>query len=108
MVKGIINAFDRMEFCLVINLTIGGNRAVKWPRIIATRNVSFATTLNSRQLQKKLISNTNTHTNNHTSIHSLKIAKVSLPGKAGNHVVLMVGFTEFRVGIRTKHVHVRK
>ena len=28
MVKGIINAFDHMEFCLVINLTIGGNGAV--------------------------------------------------------------------------------
>ena len=24
--------------------------------------------------------------------------------KAGNHVVLMMGFTEFRAGIRTKHV----
>ena len=28
MVKGIINDFDHMEFCLVINLTIGGNRTV--------------------------------------------------------------------------------
>ena len=25
-------------------------------------------------------------------------------GKAGNHVVLMIGFTEFRAGIRIKHV----
>ena len=24
--------------------------------------------------------------------------------KAGNHVVLLIGFTEFRAGIRTKHV----
>ena len=24
--------------------------------------------------------------------------------KAGNHVVLMIGYTEFRAGIRTKHV----
>ena len=24
--------------------------------------------------------------------------------KAGNHVVQMIGFTEFRAGIRTKHV----
>ena len=24
--------------------------------------------------------------------------------KAGNHVVLMIGFTEFRAGIRTKHI----
>ena len=28
MVKGIINAFDHMEFCLVINLTMVGNGAV--------------------------------------------------------------------------------
>ena len=28
MVKGISNAFDHMEFCLVINLTVGGNRTV--------------------------------------------------------------------------------
>ena len=48
MVKSIINAFDHMEFCLVINLTMGGNRAVTWPPIIATGNVSFATTLNTR------------------------------------------------------------
>ena len=48
MVKGIINAFDHMEFCLVINLTIGGNWAVTWPPIIATWNVGFATTLNTR------------------------------------------------------------
>ena len=26
------------------------------------------------------------------------------PTKAGNHVVLMIGFTEFRAGIRTKPV----
>ena len=49
MVKGIVNAFDHMEFCLVINLTMGGIRAVTWPPVIATRNVSFATTLNTRQ-----------------------------------------------------------
>ena len=48
MVKGIINAFDHMEFCLVINLTMGGNRAVTWPPIVATRYVSFATILNTR------------------------------------------------------------
>ena len=28
MVKSIINAFDDMEFCFVINLTMGGNWAV--------------------------------------------------------------------------------
>ena len=33
---------------LVINMTPGGNRAVKWPPIIATKYVSFATTLNNR------------------------------------------------------------
>ena len=49
MVKGIINAFDHTELCFIINLTVGGNRAVTWPPIIATRNVSFATTLNTRQ-----------------------------------------------------------
>ena len=37
-----------MEFCLVMNLTTGGNRAVTWPPIIATLNVGFATTLNTR------------------------------------------------------------
>ena len=47
MVKGIINAFDHMKFCLVINLTMGGNWAVTWPPIIVTRYVSFASTLNS-------------------------------------------------------------
>ena len=44
MVKDIINAFDHMEFCLVINLTMGGNQAVTWQPIIATRYVSSATT----------------------------------------------------------------
>ena len=48
MVKGIINAFDHMEFCFVIKLTTGGNRGVSWPPVIATRYVSFATTLNIR------------------------------------------------------------
>ena len=38
------------EFCLVISLTIGGNWAVIWPPVIATRYVSFVTTctLNTR------------------------------------------------------------
>ena len=48
MVKDIINAFDHMGFCLVINVTMGGNQAVTWPPIIATRYVRFATTLNTR------------------------------------------------------------
>ena len=41
-------AFHHLEFCLVINLIMGGNLAVTWPPIIATRYVSFATTLNIR------------------------------------------------------------
>ena len=48
MAKGIISAFDYMEFCLVINLTMGGNQAITWPSINDIRNVSFATTLNTR------------------------------------------------------------
>ena len=47
MVRGIINAFDRMQFSLVINLAMVGNRAVTWPPIIATRYASFTTTLNT-------------------------------------------------------------
>ena len=43
----IINAFDHMEFCLVINLEMVGNQAL-WPSIFTTRYVSFATTLNTR------------------------------------------------------------
>ena len=35
MVKGIINAFAHMEFCLVLNLTMGGKLAVTWPPKIA-------------------------------------------------------------------------
>ena len=65
MVKGIINAFDHMEFYLVINLTKGGNSAVKWPPIIATRYM-FCYYLKNQvastcYLQKKLISNTDCH-----------------------------------------------
>ena len=39
MIKGIMNAFDNVEFCLVVNLTMGGNWAVTWAPIIATRYV---------------------------------------------------------------------
>ena len=28
MVKGITSAFDHMELCLVLNLTVGGNQAL--------------------------------------------------------------------------------
>ena len=64
MVKGIINSFDHMEFCLVISLAMGGNGAV----YIATDNCylvylfyyhlqnQVASTCYS---QKKLVSNTN-------------------------------------------------
>ena len=48
MIKGIINAFDHMKFCLVVNLTIGGKPAVTWPPIVATGYVGFATTLNTQ------------------------------------------------------------
>ena len=43
-VKGIINAFDHIELCLVINLTTGGIWAIPRPPILATGYVSFATT----------------------------------------------------------------
>ena len=36
IVKGIINASDHMELCLVINLTIGGKGAISWLPIFAT------------------------------------------------------------------------
>ena len=44
MVKGIINAFDYMELCFVINLTKGGNWAVTQSPVFATGYVtgSFA------------------------------------------------------------------
>ena len=69
MVKGIVNAFDHMEFCLVLNLTTtstGGNWAVMWHLMwhpfIATRYVSLLPTSapdNKCLLPaKKLISNT--------------------------------------------------
>ena len=48
MVKGIINAFDHMEFCLVLNLTMSGRPSVTMPPKIATRYVSFTTTINTR------------------------------------------------------------
>ena len=49
MVKGIINAFDHMELCLVINLTKDGNWAITQPPIFATGYVSFATTFYTRK-----------------------------------------------------------
>ena len=42
MAKDIINAFDHMEFSLVINMKMGGNWAVTRPSIFATRYVSFS------------------------------------------------------------------
>ena len=48
MFKGIINAFDRMQFCLAINLTatgLSGKRTVFffffWPPALATQYASF-------------------------------------------------------------------
>ena len=48
MVKGIVNAFDHMGFCLVLNLTTtctDGKWAVIWQANFATKYVSFATNL---------------------------------------------------------------
>ena len=46
MVKGIVNAFDHMGFCLVLNLTItctDGKWSVISPPNFAAKYVSFAT-----------------------------------------------------------------
>ena len=43
MVKGIINAFDHMELCFVINLTKDGNWTITRPPIFANKYVSFDT-----------------------------------------------------------------
>ena len=55
MVKGIINAFDHMELCFIINLTKDGYWAIIRPPIFATGHVCFATTF--LLPAKKLISN---------------------------------------------------
>ena len=55
MVKGIINAFDHMEF---IDLTKNDNWAITRPPIFAAGYVSFATTFSYQVPAKKLISNT--------------------------------------------------
>ena len=47
MVKGIVNAFDHIGFCLVLNLTttcIDGQWAVIWPPNFAAKNVSLLPT----------------------------------------------------------------
>ena len=46
MVIGIVNAFDHMGFCLVLNLTTtrtDGKWTVIWPPNFATKYVSIAT-----------------------------------------------------------------
>ena len=62
MVKGIFNAFDHMELCLVINLAIGGNQAVAWPPVTATRYLVLLYLKYQLEStcypQEKLISNT--------------------------------------------------
>ena len=61
MVKGIINAFDHMELCFVINLTKDDNWAITRPLIFALGYTRFCYYLfipGSKYLQKKLISNT--------------------------------------------------
>ena len=64
MVKGIVNAFDHMGFCLVLNLKTtctDGKWAVMWPPNFATKLVLLPTfTLGSKYLlpDKKVISDT--------------------------------------------------
>ena len=63
MVKGIMNAFDHMEFCLVIDLTMDGNQVVIQPSMFATRCVSYCYCLlyqvaSTYANAKKLTSNT--------------------------------------------------
>ena len=48
MVKGIVNALDHLELSLVLNQTMGGKPTVTWSPKIASRYVSFDTTLNTR------------------------------------------------------------
>ena len=48
MVKGIDNAFDHMELCLVINLTKDGDWPILRPTVFATGYDSFATTFFTR------------------------------------------------------------
>ena len=60
MVKGIVNAFDHMGFCLVLNLRTtctDGEWAVIWPPKFATKYISFATnfTLGSNLPQAKKV-----------------------------------------------------
>ena len=62
MIKDIINAFDHMELCLVINLRKGSNWAITQSLIFASGYVCFATTFlyevaYSCFLQKTSISN---------------------------------------------------
>ena len=63
MVKNIVNAFDHMGFCLVLNLTTtctDGKWAVIWPQNFAMLVLLPTFTLGSNYLlpAKKLISNT--------------------------------------------------
>ena len=48
MDKGIINAFNPKEMCLVIYLTKGGNWAITMSPVFATGYVSFATAIYTR------------------------------------------------------------
>ena len=59
MVKDIINAFNHMELCFVINLTKDGNWAITLSLIFSAGYVSFATMFfyqvaNTCYLQKKV------------------------------------------------------
>ena len=67
MVKGIINASDFMEFCLVIDLKIDGNRVVKRHQYLLLGVLVLllpcipGQVTNTCYPQKKIISNTAFH-----------------------------------------------
>ena len=58
MVKGIINAFDHMELCFVINLTKDGNWAITLPPIFLLGMLGLLVSFYTRLPAKKLTSNT--------------------------------------------------
>ena len=101
MVKGIINAFDHMKFCLVINLTTCGNLAVTWPPMIATRYVSFFYYLKYQVAstcyqQKKFISNTETEHSDSLSATSFR------PAHFANLAVFIFGLLRFNAKVSQK------
>ena len=57
MVKGIINAFDHMKLCFIVNLTKDGNWAITGHQYLLLRMLVLLLPFYTNQ-QKKLISNT--------------------------------------------------